>query len=420
MPFDNNRIRKGSYIWFNCALQIPSGDNAPCTVHVNQQTIQFACGNSNITLNVPDADVTFSNGAPCATTFTNGAWATKTPWGLNGNTFCAGLAWQAPCDIPGGIDPTWSATFSVDNINVAVNWQAAAAMYSSLSTDHSLLGVKPTDDNQACDYKNNDNAGSPQRFKSYVSCGARQGDCDGFRYTGCHNPYNSCNIQKGVVKKGPVYYTMPTVSDACGGIAKIICSPPPGTILGPGVTTVKCTAYDACGNTNTCSFKLTVLAPLQVVFDCPADDGQQDNHAGWWSGFNDWNCPDDQHTTENINQFRSGDKVLHTVRLLDCTGADVTDSLVSSVTVHIDVTERQGDYASSTLFKDVPQNYVSVGSPGSIMVWVNHHFEYNLDTTGYESGTIYNTKSFRSCVWVEYKTAPGVCAGIEDIFMESK
>ena len=83
------------------------------------------------------------------------------------------------------------------------------------------------------------------------------------------------------------------------------------------------------------------------------------------------------------------------------------------VTVHIDVTERQGTYSSSVLVSDVPQNYVCVGSPGGIMVLNCGEFQYYLDTSGFQAGTINSNLFFRSCVWVEYNSSPGGNTGLK-------
>ena len=49
----------------------------------------------------------------------------------------------------------------------------------------------------------------------------------------------------------------PTVSDNCPGVT-YVCSPPSGTAFPVGTTTVTCTATDAAGNMESCSFTVTV------------------------------------------------------------------------------------------------------------------------------------------------------------------
>ncbi|MBI3651458.1 MAG: HYR domain-containing protein [Acidobacteria bacterium] len=63
-----------------------------------------------------------------------------------------------------------------------------------------------------------------------------------------------------------VNYPAPTVTDNCAGTA-VVCTPPSGSVMALGVTTVSCTASDTVGNTASCSFTVT-------VYDvCLQDDG---------------------------------------------------------------------------------------------------------------------------------------------------
>jgi len=55
-----------------------------------------------------------------------------------------------------------------------------------------------------------------------------------------------------------VNYPPPTASDNCPGVT-VVCTPPSGSCLPTGSTTVTCTATDTSGNTATCSFSVTVF-----------------------------------------------------------------------------------------------------------------------------------------------------------------
>ncbi len=452
--FNNICIVSNNYIWFSSVIQNPSScrnNNGSFTVHVFNQTIQLAVDNTNITLNVPDAYVTFSNGvATSTTTCTNGQWITCTKPGLNGNTFLSGLAWKIPFSLNNSVNnrnshcwgkdsgnpcnsrcqvnsATWCARFAVDTAGVVINWQWGAVVETTLNTNCNALGVKPCDDNKSSCWKNSDPAGACENFKSCLIAGAcGNGTCGSGnnRQPDCNGVLSDCkraNLGLGAVCLGAVEFTPPLAVDNCGNPVTVVCTPPPGSILGPGVYPVKAVATDASGNTNYCTFNLTVLAPLQVVFDCPADDNLDDNTAEPDAGFSDMNCPDDPSTTELITPFRVGCVVCHAVRLLDCNGNDVTCQEGPYVTVHIDVTERQGTYSSSVLVNDVTQNFVYVGCPGGIMVPNNWgEFQYNLNTTGYQAHTIGSNLFFRSCVWVEYNSSPGVPVGMEDAILESQ
>jgi hypothetical protein len=69
---------------------------------------------------------------------------------------------------------------------------------------------------------------------------------------------------------------------------------------------------------------------------------------------------------------------------------------------------------------DVPEIPSLIGSPGGIMVPTCGVFEYDLDTRNYEAGTLGNAGFFRSCVWVDYNSSPGIPVAMEDVLLESK
>jgi hypothetical protein len=442
--FDDLCIKSNNTVWFSSVIKSLSCVSGSYTVHIFDQSIELAIDGTNITLEVPEAYVTFSNGVATATTvFTNGAWVTISKPNLWGSTFAAGVAWQVPFNLnnPAGCwsplrwscysdwykcrrhvnTATWCARFAVDNPNVVVNWQWTAVVHSTLTNDCNGLGVKPVDDCSSSCYRNNDPAGSCQKFRTCLLAGARgKGWCWGVPCWGIRSDCKRANLGMGTICLGAVEFTPPLAVDNCGDVLPVVCTPAPGTVLGPGVYPVTAVATDASGNTNQCTFNLTVLPPLQVVFDTPPDDNLNDNTAEPDEGFTDMNCPDDPSTPQIVTRFCVGDKILHAVRLLDCNGIDVTAQEAPYVTVHIDVTERQGTYSNSVLIDDVPQNYVCIGSPGGIMVPDCGKFQYYLDTTGYDSGTIGNEKFFRTCVWVEYNSSPGVPVGMEDVILESK
>jgi hypothetical protein len=216
-----------------------------------------------------------------------------------------------------------------------------------------------------------------------------------------------------------VDFKTPLATDNCDSSVAVICTPPSGSVFGPGNYLITASAVDSSGNSNSCTFTLTVVAPVQVVFDSPACDNIDDNTSEPDAGFTDMNSPDSPSTPQYITCFHAGDNICHHVRLLDCNGNDVTCSLFSCVTVHLDVTERQGTYWLSTLVDEIKDNYNWIGSPGGIMVPCSSDFEYNLNTTGYQPKTINTSRFFRACVWVEYNTSPGVPVGMEDVLLQS-
>src|SRR5207244_580527 len=113
-------------------------------------------------------------------------WVTKTPTGLAGNVFLSGYAMPLPNGLHGGDNPvTWSAQFTTDTPGVSLNWQWAAAVYTSFSATYSSLGVKPCDSSTASSYSNLDHAGTPESYKTHLTGGARGGG--GANYTGSYS-----------------------------------------------------------------------------------------------------------------------------------------------------------------------------------------------------------------------------------------
>ncbi|PYJ08782.1 MAG: hypothetical protein DME25_00550 [Verrucomicrobia bacterium] len=60
-----------------------------------------------------------------------------------------------------------------------------------------------------------------------------------------------------------VNYTV-TAADNCGNVT-LVCTPPPGSAFPVGTTTVNCKATDACSNSASCSFTVTVYSPTNSL-----------------------------------------------------------------------------------------------------------------------------------------------------------
>lgn len=67
-----------------------------------------------------------------------------------------------------------------------------------------------------------------------------------------------------------VNYAVPVAIDNCEG-ATVVCNPVSGSTFQKGVTTVTCTATDAAGNQNSCSFTVTVIDTQAPQITCPAN-----------------------------------------------------------------------------------------------------------------------------------------------------
>jgi hypothetical protein len=66
-----------------------------------------------------------------------------------------------------------------------------------------------------------------------------------------------------------VSYPSPTASDNCPGVTTV-CNPPSGSTFPKGVTTINCAATDSSGNSNSCSFAITVEDDQPPAIACPA------------------------------------------------------------------------------------------------------------------------------------------------------
>jgi hypothetical protein len=146
---------------------------------VTNAEIDFTSNGVSYQLPVPDAAVTYSPTATTASTSfdsTDQTWESTIPAKLGGNAFLSGLSFPVASTLSGGINPvTWTATFTSNVPGLSVNWQWATAVYTSFGSSYSSLNVKPVDDNQASVYKDSDQAGTPEAFRSFVTGGARGG-----------------------------------------------------------------------------------------------------------------------------------------------------------------------------------------------------------------------------------------------------
>src|SRR5579864_5405775 len=211
--FNGTAIPGGSFIWFGSVFKASGLGSQPARVFLRSASLQFTAAGATYTLPVPDATITFSPTATSATTSfdsSKNAWITNLPsTGLAGNSFLSGMTFPVPASgLPGGINPvTWSGTFYSDTAGVSINWQWAAAVYTSFSGDYRTLNVKPVDDTSASVYKNSDHAGTPEAYKTFVTGGARGGG--GSNYTGSYSatasvlPLNEVPNYPPVANAGP-------------------------------------------------------------------------------------------------------------------------------------------------------------------------------------------------------------------------
>jgi len=183
--FNGTPVAQGNSIWFNANVKATGLGSGTTQIFVRNASIPFTSNGTPYNVPVPDAVITFSPTATCATTSFNEAtqrWETTVP--LTGESvFLSGLAFPVPAGFQKGINPViWQGTFSTDTPSVSLNWKWGAAVYTQFSTDYDALGVKPIEGNVACQYHNADHAGTPEHFKPFVTGGARGGG--GSNFTG--------------------------------------------------------------------------------------------------------------------------------------------------------------------------------------------------------------------------------------------
>ena len=201
--FNGTAIEGGSYIWFTGALKLKGLPSGTTEVYVSHSTITFIANGTTYAVKVPDSTITLSPSTTLAATdftllsphFLGDGWDTNLPSsGLAGNDLMTAVRFSVPsAGLPGGIkNVTWSATFSSFTSGLTVQWQWAAAVYSTFTNNYNSVGVKPVDDNQASEYKNSDHAGTPENFKQYVIGGATGGG--GSNFTGSLSATASCAL----------------------------------------------------------------------------------------------------------------------------------------------------------------------------------------------------------------------------------
>jgi large repetitive protein len=178
----SNAVTAGSTLLLTNAAKVTGLPATGATVTLTNQTVTIG----TTTISLPDAEIYYSPTATTATTTWNAddnEWETVVPKSLGANIFASDLSGISPVAIAKGTKVTWNATISSDTKGLTVAWQWAAATYSSLPSDPSLLGVKPCDDKNASSYTNNpDKAGTPESYKTSITSGA-QGN-GGTNYTG--------------------------------------------------------------------------------------------------------------------------------------------------------------------------------------------------------------------------------------------
>lgn len=93
-----------------------------------------------------------------------------------------------------------------------------------------------------------------------------------------------------------VTFTLPTATDNCAGTV-VTSTAPSGTFFPVGLTTVTVTATDPSGNTDDCTFDITIIDDVSPIVICPAnvtvaaDAGRCENEVSWITPTASDNCP---------------------------------------------------------------------------------------------------------------------------------
>jgi RHS repeat-associated protein len=219
--FNGTSIAAGDFIWFNSVMKVSGLGSYPTTITVTGASVQFTSNGTAYNISAPDALITFSPSVTSAsTTFdaVNNRWRTFVPLSFSQNVFLAGLAYPVSQTIPAGINPvTWTGTFYTDTPGVSLNWQWAAAAYTTFSASENALGAKPVDGNTSNSYANSDHAGTPENFKSSVTGGASGGG--GSNWTGSYS--GTASVVPSVVVSPPVANAGPAQTVALGATVQL-------------------------------------------------------------------------------------------------------------------------------------------------------------------------------------------------------
>jgi hypothetical protein len=210
-----NSRNAGEIVWFNSHFKLQGNlPTSDFTVQVLNGTIQF--GSS--TLTVPNAMITFSSSATCASAkfdTTSNQWETTIPLSAAGHTdeiFAAGLAYVLPVSFPQNVQGvTWTANFTASVQSLQIQWQWGAANYlsndnkgdvfpmSGGAPDYNAMMVDPGHNVTTCaGYNHGDHGGTPENItvKALVTSGGSGGG--GSNWTGSWSSTQSlvCQTQQ--------------------------------------------------------------------------------------------------------------------------------------------------------------------------------------------------------------------------------
>ena len=175
---NENSTSAGEIVWFNSHLTKLAGSVPTTDFQIYVQNGRIAFGTT--TLVVPDAVLTFTSKAACASTSfdtTTNTWRTTLPLSAAASAdeiFMAGLAYPLPANFAQNIkSATWSATVFSAAEGLQVTWQFGASHWlasrsgtsfpmSNGQPDYNGMMINPAHNAPACNYAAGDHAGAPE------------------------------------------------------------------------------------------------------------------------------------------------------------------------------------------------------------------------------------------------------------------
>jgi uncharacterized repeat protein (TIGR01451 family) len=198
--FNGTKVTPGEWIWFNSVFKAHNPKVGTTIKFVNQKiTIKLQSGEI-LTTSVPNATITYFAAAHAgegSTEFNGTEWITRVPVlggkAFEDNVFFSGLSYQIPAgkQIASAEPVTWEGDITLP-AGVELQWQWAAAVYSTLPGDYNELEVKPLHSSSEDKFHNGDQAGTPENpsvQKDHTE-GARGGG--GSNYTGSYSGTRMC------------------------------------------------------------------------------------------------------------------------------------------------------------------------------------------------------------------------------------
>jgi hypothetical protein len=175
--FNGTTIPAGRTIWLSAVVSVSGlGGSNPVTIRFHDGEIRFgSSGGVQHKLTVPDARMSFEPNANIGAetgynTHTN-LWSTTIRTGTVGPVFLTGMLYSAPFELRDIRDASWKGSFSSDTPGVQISWQWSAAVYTNFAPGLQGIDVKPCDGSSCSNYNNLNPAGTPERWKAYVTAG---------------------------------------------------------------------------------------------------------------------------------------------------------------------------------------------------------------------------------------------------------